>query len=449
MDAPAEPRAVDLLDRKRRGGELSAAELAWLVTGYLGGGVSEGQMAAFLMAGVLRGFSVAEVRALTGVLVDSGEILDLSSLPGPTIDKHSTGGVGDGTTLLVAPLLASAGAQVVKLSGRGLGHTGGTLDKLESIPGLRVDLDPAEMLRIAAEVGCVVAAQTDRLVPADRALYALRDITATVSSPGLIAASVMSKKLAAGASTIVLDVKVGDGAFMATVPEAVELARACVGIGVDAGRRTAALITAMDQPLGRGIGNALEVAEEIELLRAPPSGRLAQVALELSALALAEGRGVVGLDAELDDIRAELRTLWESGAALDRLARMVAAQSGDPEVCERPRAVLPAAPVTLEVRAGADGWVAAIPARAVGELAGALGAGRARTGDAVDPAVGVELHVEVGDRVAPGDRLATVHAGSAGDAEPAARRLAALVVLGDQRPEPGPTILERVTGPRA
>jgi pyrimidine-nucleoside phosphorylase len=309
---------------------------------------------------------------------------------------------------------------------------------------MRVDLEPAEMLRIVDQVGCVVAAQTERLVPADRALYALRDVTATVSSLGLIAASVMSKKLAAGASTIVVDVKVGDGAFMATVAEGVELARACVDLGVGAGRRTVALVTAMDQPLGRGIGNAREVAEGVELLTGRPQGRLAEVALELAAVALAEARARSGADADLDAVRAELRGLWESGSALERLARLVAAQGGDPAVCERPRAVLPAAPVIREVHARDAGWVTAIPARAVGELAGALGAGRARKEDAVDPAVGVELHVEVGDPVAPGDLLATVHARSDQDAEHAVERLSALIALGDH-PEPPVTILERIT----
>jgi pyrimidine-nucleoside phosphorylase len=441
------PRAVDLIHRKRRGGELSQEELAWLVSGYLEQRVSDGQMAAFLMAGVLRGFSAGEVDALTRVLIDSGETLDLSSLPGPTVDKHSTGGVGDGTTLVVAPLLAAAGARLVKLSGRGLGHTGGTLDKLESIPGMRVDLDPAEMLRIAGEVGCVVAAQSERLVPADREIYALRDLTGTVSSPGLIAASVMSKKLAAGASTIVLDVKVGDGAFMPTVAKGVELAKACVGIGTDAGRRTVALVTAMDQPLGRGIGNALEVAEAVELLAAAPRGRLAEVALALAAVALAESRALAGSTPNLDGLRRELGRLWESGVALERLARMVAAQGGDATVCEQPRKVLPAAPVIREVVAPESGWVTAIPARAVGQLSGALGAGRARKGDAVDPAVGLELHVEVGQEVSRGDRLATVHARTEEHAEHAVERLRSLVAVGDHT-EPPPTILHRVTGER-
>lgn len=430
----------ELVARKRDGGELSADELASCVGGYLDGSVGEGQMAALLMAGVLRGFSDAEARALTRILVDSGEILDLSGLPGPTVDKHSTGGVSDGTTLLVAPLLAAAGVQVVKLSGRGLGHTGGTLDKLESIPGFRVDLAPDEMLRIAGAVGCVVAAQSERLVPADKALYALRDVTGTVPSPALIAASVMSKKIAAGAGTIVLDVKTGNGAFMQSLDSAVTLARLCVDIGVAAGRRCVAFVTAMDQPLGTSVGNALEIAEGIELLGRPAGGRLADVALTLATGAL------VALGESEDDARRRLVDLWASGAALERLAQMVGAQGGDPAVCQRPREVLPTAPVTLPVTAPRDGWVTALPARGIGELAAALGAGRARAGDRVDPAVGLQLHVEVGSAVAARQPVATVYARNSERGEAVADRLAGLVGYGDQAPPPAPVVLQTVTG---
>jgi pyrimidine-nucleoside phosphorylase len=436
-------RAVDLVGRKRDGGELTAGELRWLVDGFLDGAVMEGQMAAFLMAGVLNGFTEAEARALTAAMVDSGDTLDLSGLRGPTIDKHSTGGVGDGTSLLVAPLLASAGAQLVKLSGRGLGHSGGTLDKLEAIPGFRTALAADEMLRIAEDVGCVVAAQTGDLVPADKALYALRDVTGTVASTALIASSVMSKKLAAGASTMVLDVKAGDGAFMPTQEAAGELARLCVSIGADAGRRCVAAVTSMDTPLGRGIGNALEVAECVALLGGPPGGRLATVALELAALALAEAR-----DGDVDVVRGELRGRWESGAPLETLARMIAAQGGDPRVCEDPWSALPAAPVRRAVPADRAGAVTAVPARAVGELSVILGAGRARKDDDVDPAVGIELRVEVGDAVEAGQPLAIVHARTDGDADGAAARLAELVAIGDDAAPP-PTVLEVLRSSRS
>ena len=428
----------ELIGRKRDGAELDEAELRQLVGGYLARDVGEGQIAAFLMAGVIRGFSREEAVALTRILVESGETLDLSGIAGPTVDKHSTGGVGDGTTLLVAPVLAACGATLVKLSGRGLGHTGGTLDKLESIPGLRVDLSTDELTRIAGEVGCVVAAQSDELVPADRELYALRDVTATVESTALIASSVMSKKLAAGAGAIVLDVKAGDGAFMPTEEAATELAELCVDIGEAAGRSTVALVTSMDQPLGRGIGNALEVAECSRLLAAPPQGRLAEIGVELAANGLAAASGL-----DVDEARAQVREAWTSGRARERLRAMIAAQGGDPSVVDDPEGVLPAAPVRRPVPAPTSGTVRAVRARRVGELAAWLGAGRVRKGEPVDPAVGVELQVEVGDAVAAGEALATIHARDAATADTAAERLAGLVEIGEAVAAPS-TLLRRV-----
>jgi pyrimidine-nucleoside phosphorylase len=431
-------KAVDLIARKRDGGELTPDELSWFISGYLDGQVMEGQVAALLMAGMLRGFSEAEARALTAVMVRSGVTLDLSGLPGPTIDKHSTGGVGDSTTLLFTPLLAAAGAQVVKLSGRGLGHSGGTIDKLESIPGLCVQLEPAELLRVARDVGCVVAAQTDQLVPADRALYALRDVTGTVASKALIASSVMAKKLAAGAATIVLDVKAGAGAFMPTVEDARALARLCVGIGQEAGRRCVAIVSAMDTPLGTSIGNALEVAECVRLLQSPPRGRLATVALELATLALSQARG--GPPCE---VRDDLVKAWSRGAALERLARMIAAQGGDPRVCEDPGVTLPKAPFRREVPAPRTGVVTHVPARALGELAITLGAGRTRAGDDVDPAVGIELRAEFGDAVEAGQPVAVVHARTGESADSVIMRLAELIEIGETA-EPAPTVLDVV-----
>ncbi len=438
-------RTPELLARKRDGGELDAGELSRLVTGYLAGDVSEGQMGAFLMAGVLRGFTAGEARALTQVLLDSGETLDLSPLDGPTVDKHSTGGVADGTTLVVAPLLAAAGAKLVKLSGRGLGHTGGTLDKLESIPGFRTRLDPGEMLRIAADAGCVVAAQTARLVPADKALYALRDVTATVPSPALIASSVMSKKLAAGAGTIVLDVKAGDGAFLPDVAAARELAELCVEIGTDAGRRCVALISAMDGAARAGG-------------RQRPGGRRGR----RDAVGLAAGtarRG--GAGARDPRARAGPRRGWAApgpvrrrrgaaGPLGGRLGAGAAASDGRragrrPGGVRRPRDVLPAAPVVRVIPAAVSGTVAAVPARAVGELAADLGAGRTVATDDVDPAVGLELRVEVGDRISAGDPLAVVHARDEAAAGHVTQRLRALVRLGDA--DPVPVLLDRVGHP--
>ncbi|AXV06570.1 Thymidine phosphorylase [Euzebya pacifica] len=431
---------VELITRKRDGGELALEELRAFVSGYLAedGSVMEGQMGAFLMAGVLKGFTLAEARALTTVLLESGDRLDLSDLRGPTIDKHSTGGVGDGTTLVVAPLLAAAGAQVVKLSGRGLGHTGGTLDKLEAIPGFSVQLSGEAIMAQAEAIGCVVAAQTGDLVPADKALYALRDVTATVESTALIASSVMSKKLASGAGTIVLDVKAGDGAFMGTVEDASALAELCVAIGNDAGRRTRALVTDMNTPLGSGIGNGLEVIEVVETLRTAPEGRFAEVCLALATTGLAAATGIDPADA-----RDRLVGVWESGAALETLQRMIEAQGGDPAVCDRPREVMPVAPVVLDVPSPTSGLVARLPAKAVGLLSMSLGAGRQHANDDVDPAVGVELLVQEGDAVEAGQPLATIHARTDDAAAAAAARLTELVQLGEDAAVP-PTILRTI-----
>lgn len=408
-----------------------------LVSGWLGGTVAEDVLVAALRAG---GFGDDDAVALTGLLAASGERLDLSPLGPLTVDKHSTGGVADGTTLLVVPLLAAAGAVVVKLSGRGLGHTGGTVDKLEAVPGLRTDLTPDQLLAVAGTVGCVVGAQSDRMVPADRALYALRHATGTVADPALIASSVMAKKLAAGAGTIVLDVKAGNGAFLTATDAAVALARLCVRIGAESGRRCVALVTSMDQPLGRAVGNALEVTEAVELLGAPPSGRLAALALDLAAeaLALARGGGVARA-------REELGGLWEAGEGLERLRAMVDAQGGDPAVCDDPRAVLPLAPVQETVRAEQAGWVGAVPARAVGELAARLGAARRGKADPLDPAVGLTLAVAVGDRVAAGQSLGVVHARTERAARQGATDLRRLVVLADSPVRSTATVLHRIS----
>src|SRR6266513_1678164 len=315
-------RAYDLIQKKRNGGELSEAEVRWLVAGFVHGEIPDAQMAAFLMAVYFRGMSAAETAALTKVMVESGETLDLRGIRGRTVDKHSTGGVGDKTSLVLVPLAASCGVRVAKLSGRGLGHTGGTLDKLESIPGFRVQLAPAELIDQVNRVGCAIAGQSARLVPADKPLYALRDITATVESIPLIASSVMSKKIAAGSEAIVLDVKAGSGAFMKTPAAARALAEAMVGIGGAAGRRTVAVISAMDEPLGRAVGNALEVGEAVRTLR-----------------------------------------------------EMVVAQGGDPGVVDHPER-LPQAPAQRPVIADAAGTVLAIDAEAIGGAAMVLGAGR-------------------------------------------------------------------------
>jgi len=389
----------ELIARKRDGGELSGDEIRGLLARYLGGQMDDAQMAALLMAGVIRGFSTAEAVVLTEAFIASGERVDLAGLRGPTVDKHSTGGVGDTTTFVVAPLLAAAGCQVAKLSGRGLGHTGGTIDKLEAIPGLRTDLTIPQMRMQVESVGIAVASATADLVPADKRLYALRDVTATVPSPALIASSVMSKKIAGGASTIMLDVKAGDGAFSPRVEDAAALAELCVGIGEAHGRRTAALVTDMSQPLGDAVGNALEVIAAIEVLQGGGSPRLRDVSVALAAGTLE----LLGRSSE--EALAEVTGLLESGSALQRFADLVVAQGGDRRVVDAPREVLPAAPVVRDW-SPAPGIVDAIACRRLGEIAGALGAGRQRADDRIDPAVGLEVHVRVGDEVGTDGRSA-------------------------------------------
>ncbi len=420
--------AVEVIAAKRDGQELPAEELRRLMLDYARGDVPDYQMAAFLMAGYLRGFSAEETEALTDGMVASGEQLDLSALSGPTVDKHSTGGVGDGTTLVVAPLAAELGMQVVKLSGRGLGHTGGTLDKLESIPGLRTDLSSEELLAQVERVGLAVAAQTADLVPADRAIYAVRDVTATVGSVPLIASSIMSKKLAGGAQTILLDVKTGSGAFMKDLEGARELAKTCVKLGESANRTTGALITDMSQPLSEMIGNAIEVREVIEVLRGERAGRFAELCVTLVAHLAALAKVVDSVE----DGRGQALAALDSGAALERFGAFVEAQGGDRQVTENP-ALLPAAPVEHELRADRAGWLAAVDTEAVGNATGALGAGRRQKDDRIDPAVGLELLVKIGREVSQGDLLARVFARSEDEAGQAEQALGDALEWSDER----------------
>jgi pyrimidine-nucleoside phosphorylase len=436
-------RPVDLIACKRDGGEVPAAELRAFVLGYARGELPDYQMAAFLMAGYLRGFSRAETEALTDAMIASGRRLDLSQLDGPTVDKHSTGGVADGTTLVVGPLAAALGMKMLKLSGRGLGHTGGTLDKLESIPGFRIERSAAELLGQVERIGLAVAAQSADLVPADRAIYALRDVTATVASTALIASSVMSKKLAGGASCILLDVKAGSGAFMKDTAAAVELARVCVDLGVAAGRRTAAVVSDMSQPLGDLVGNAVEVREAVEILKGQRRGRMLDLCLRLTAqLAVLAG---VAPDPETGRERARLAL--ERGDALERFRELVAAQGGDARVVDD-LSLLPSAPVQREVTAPADGWLATVDAEAVGQVAAALGAGRQRKEDRIDPAVAVEVAVKIGDRVAAGQPIGRIFARTGAAAGEAATRLLASLRWSD-RPVPAPPLVNEVIAPPA
>ena len=395
----------DLILKKRDGGELSTAEIAFFIRGYVAGEIPDYQVAALLMAVYFRGMTFREMADLTAAIVDSGATCDLGAIPGIKVDKHSTGGVGDKTTLVLAPLVASCGVPVAKMSGRGLGHTGGTIDKLESIPGFRTDLGLADIVAQVREVGLAVVAQTGDLTPADRLLYALRDVTATVDSIPLIASSVMSKKIASGADAIVLDVKTGRGAFMRDEAEARALARAMVEIGRERGRRTVALVTGMDEPLGYAVGNALEVREALKVLRGDdPPADLTALCRELAAYMVLLG----GRADNLEAARLLVGRRLQSGAALETMRAWVRAQGGDPAVVDQPD-LLPAAGARAEVRAAADGFVQTIDARLVGRAALALGAGRAVKDAVIDPAVGVVLRCKVGDRVAAGEVLARLH----------------------------------------
>ena len=388
--------AVEVITRKRDGGELSGADIAWVLSAYVRGEVAPEQMSALLMAVVWRGMTPRELSAWTTAMVDSGERLDLAGTGRPVVDKHSSGGVGDKVSLVVAPLVASLGVAVPKLSGRGLGHTGGTLDKLESIPGWRSNLSTQEFLAQLRDVGAVIASAGASLVPADKQLYALRDVTATVESIPLIASSIMSKKIAGGAGAVLLDVKVGRGAFMKELGPARELARTMVQLGADAGVRTVCLLTSMQAPLGRAVGNALEVAEAVDVLCGGGPADLVGVCLAVATEMLALGGAPQDPAAALEDGRA--LAVWE---------QMVAAQGGDPH------AALPRAALTTVVTSPREGFLVGVDALAVGTGAWRLGAGRTRKEDDVDPGAGVVLAVGLGDRVVAGQVLATLHASTA------------------------------------
>jgi pyrimidine-nucleoside phosphorylase len=425
--------ALDLIREKRDGQAHSDAGIQFLVRGATDGSIPDYQLAAWLMAVRLRGMTEAETTALTLAMTASGRQLDLSSIPGRKVDKHSTGGVGDKATLVVTPLVAAAGVPVAKLSGRALGHSGGTLDKLESIAGFQVDLSIDRFIDQVRRIGIAIAGQTSDMVPADRALYALRDATATVDSVPLIASSVMSKKLAAGADAILLDVKCGRGAFIATVPEAEALAQALVRIGTNAGRETIAYVTDMEQPLGRAVGNALEVKEAIETLagRGPA---------DLESLSLRLGAEMLQLAGHPP---ADLRRLLTNGFALRKFAELIAAQDGDPRVTED-TSRLPAAPVQQPVTAGAAGYVARGDALEIALAGKALGAGRDRKSAPIDLAVGVVLEKKIGDRVEAGEVLAVIHARTTDDAANVTARVAAAFTIAS-RAQPRALLLRRVT----
>ncbi|HYR53699.1 MAG TPA: thymidine phosphorylase [Methylomirabilota bacterium] len=420
-------QALEVIGRKRDGGEHPPEEIEFLLSGYLRGDIADYQMAAWLMAVCTRGMTRGETLSLTQAMVRSGEVLDLSAIPGIKVDKHSTGGVGDKVTLIGPPLAAACGVKVPKLSGRALAHTGGTLDKLESVPGLTVDLDPDRFIRQVREVGIAVAAQSPRMVPADKALYALRDVTATVPSVPLIASSVMSKKIAAGANAIVLDVKFGRGAFMPDVAAAEELATEMVLLGEGAGRRTVALVTAMDNPLGRSVGNALEVQEALDALAGKGDEELVKVSLTVAR----EMCWLAEVEADPDDALT-------SGSGREKFLAMLAAQGG------RLEDGLPVAPVQLPVLSLGDGYVESIDALEVGLAGVELGVGRARKEDKVDPAAGIVIEAPVGARVRAGEPVAIVHARSEDLVQKVMRRLQNAWRLSAHEVKRPPHVLARV-----
>lgn len=435
-------RAVDLILKKKNGGVMSKPEIEWLVDGFVKGKVPDYQMAAWMMAVCFQGMNPQETGALTDVMMRSGGMVDLSALPGVKVDKHSTGGVGDTTTLIVAPLVAACGGTVAKMSGRGLGHTGGTLDKLESVPGVNVEIPMERFFEIVKEIGLCVMGQTEGLVPADKRMYALRDVTGTVSSIPLIASSVMSKKLAAGADAIVLDVKMGTGAFMQTLPEAQALARTMVEIGAHMGRRTVALVTDMNQPLGMAVGNGLEVREAIELLagKIPSGDPLYEVSMLLASHMLL----LSGLAKNEAEARAKLTQALTSGAGLQKLGAMLRALGGDVRCIEDPDSlciVEKRIPVVL----GAAGYIAAMRAEEIGVAAQLLGAGRATKEDRIDPAVGLVMHKRQGMHIAADEPVATLYVNDPAHVEEAAALVRAAFTLSQEPPASMPMVYDVIS----
>lgn len=428
---------VELIRAKRDGGTLNRAQLATFVRDYLDGRVEEYQMSAFLMAVFLRGMEAEETAAFTEVMRDSGDRFDWSDVAPVTVDKHSTGGVGDKVSLILLPLVAAAGGIDPMVSGRGLGHTGGTLDKLDSIPGYRWGLTKEEATAVLRRIGCVSIGQTDNFVPADKRLYRLRDVTATVESIPLITASILSKKAAAGVNALVMDVKMGSGAFMSDADASRALAKSLVATGKALGLKVEAMLTKMDEPLGAAVGNALEVIEAIDILAGRGPADATDVTLALTARMLVMG----GLDKDDASATTRLRGLIASGKAMEKFAQWVESQGGDPRVIDKP-ALLPAAPDRAEFRAPRAGIVQSIQTRNVGLASNALGAGRVKFTDVVDHAVGLIVHKKIGDRVAAGDVIATIHHRAGKGLEECQRLLGAAYAIGDAPAKPGPLVAE-------
>ncbi|WP_434347876.1 thymidine phosphorylase [Myxococcus virescens] len=429
----------ELIKAKRDGGRLEPADIRAFIEAYTAGTVADYQMAAMCMAIFFRGMDSRELGAWARAMLESGEVLDLSDTPGVKVDKHSTGGVGDKVSLSLAPLAAACGVPVPMISGRGLGHTGGTLDKLESIPGFNVNLPTSEYRRLVREVNCCLIGQTAQVAPADKKLYALRDVTATVDCIPLIASSIMSKKLAEGIDALVLDVKVGSGAFMKRDEDARTLAKTMIGLGAEMGKKVVALLTDMDQPLGRKVGNALEVIEAVDMLRGNAPEDYTEVTYALTAEMLVLGKKA----ATVEEAREKLRKVVEDGSAVRKLKEIVQVQGGDPRSIDD-YSLLPQAKATVDVVAPRDGFVTGIDTEGVGLAAVALGAGRQRTDSKIDPAVGFTLLKKSGESVKQGEPLVRVHYNDAAPLENVKARLLAAYRFGDVASVARPPIRERV-----
>jgi pyrimidine-nucleoside phosphorylase len=432
---------TDLIRRKRDGAELERREIEFLIEGYTRDTIPDYQMSAWLMAVLLRGMTRAELAALTESMLNSGEVLSFPELPAAKVDKHSTGGVGDKTSLVIAPIVAAAGLYVPMISGRGLGHTGGTLDKLESIPGFNVNLSVADFRRVLAQCGAGLIGQTKEIAPADKKIYALRDVTGTVESPYLICASIMSKKLAEGIDALVLDVKTGSGAFMKAEKDAVFLAELMVETGQRLGKRIAALITDMDQPLGNAVGNALEVAECIDVLAGTGPEDLRELCLVLSAWMFLLGKRVP----DIDRGRELAEQMISSGKAREKFREMVRLQGGNPGVIDNP-GLLPQARHKADVKSPASGFVTGFMTEQIGTAGVLLGGGRAKKEDNVDPAVGIMIHKKTGDKVSAGEALSTVYYSSADRFEQAAPLIQQSYRIGSAPPDEKRPLVRRIIG---
>lgn len=432
-------RMYDLIMKKRNGEALTKEEIQYMITEYVDGKIPDYQMSAFLMAVYFKGMNEEETLAMTQAVAHSGDMVDLSGIEGMKVDKHSTGGVGDKTTLVIAPIVASCGVKVAKMSGRGLGHTGGTVDKMEAIPGMRTSLDREEFFDVVNKTGLSVIGQSGNLAPADKKLYALRDVTATVDSIPLIAVSIMSKKLAAGNDGILLDVKTGSGAFMKTVEDSIALAKEMVSIGENAGKKMAALITNMDIPLGHNIGNSLEVIEAVETLKGKGPADLTEVCLQLASNMLyLAGKGTE------EECRALSENAIRSGAALERLVAMVEAQGGDSEVILNPEK-FEKAPYVYEVKAEKDGYITHIDAEGCGIASAMLGAGRETKESEIDYTAGIILHKKTGEKVEKGDVLAALYTSKEELFEAAAEKYKKSIFIEEEAPKKEPLVYARVT----